>query len=134
MTMMESTHSARICIMCAKQFMSLATFKIHIRVDHAGELKCSLCEGIFQTKRNLVRHLQKHKGEKTNKTNTKLLAGSSSFLCDQCNFTCNAKAPLKNHISRVHGDERPFVCLSIFNYLLITLVHIEPKYPPPKVA
>ena len=46
-----------------------------------------------------------------NRTNTKLLAESSSFLCDQCNFTCNAKAPLKNHISRVHGDERPFVCL-----------------------
>ena len=110
---MKTTHnqSVRICIMCGKQFMSLASFKMHIREDHAGEMKCSLCEVIVQTKRNLVRHLQKHKGEKLNRTNAKLFAKSSSYLCDQCNYTCNSEATLKNHIARVHGDERPFVCL-----------------------
>ena len=101
----------RICIMCAKPFSSLATLKKHNRVDHAGEIKCSVCEVIVQTRRNLVRHLQKHKGEKINKTNKKQFVESSSFLCDQCNYTCNQQPLLMYHVKRVHGDERPFGCL-----------------------
>ena len=103
----------RMCIMCAKPFTSLATLKMHIKVDHAGELKCSLCEVVVENKKNFVRHLQKHKGERQNKTSTKLVAESSTFLCDQCNYTCNQQFQLKNHIERVHSEDRPFVCLYI---------------------
>ena len=110
MSKRNRNHSLRTCIMCTEKFISFSKLKMHLEVDHGGEMKCSLCETIVQNKRNLVRHLQKHKGEKKSVTKVKQLEGRSSFLCDQCHYTCQYQASLKQHILRVHDQDKPFVC------------------------
>ena len=75
-------------------------------------MKCSFCQVIIQTadKRDSVRHLQKHKGEKINANTTKQLKELPLLFCDQCNYTCPQPFALKHHIKRVHSDEKHFTC------------------------
>ena len=115
----EATMSGRVknntsttCLTCLRPFASLSRLREHIESEHEGTMKCSFCQVIIQTagKRDSVRHLQKHKGEKINANTTNQLKEQPLIFCDQCHYTCQQLGTLKHHIKRVHSDEKHFTC------------------------
>ena len=108
-------NTSRTCLTCLRPFASLARLREHIESDHEGTMKCSFCQVIIQTacKRDSLRHLQKHKGEKIHANTTKQLKELPLLFCNQCYYTCQQPATLKHHIKRVHSDEKYFTCSSM---------------------
>ncbi|XP_044737608.1 zinc finger protein 91-like [Chrysoperla carnea] len=90
------------CKFCEKKFKSILTLQEHIRNYHNSsglvyKFLCNQCGLKFRTKYHLNNHLVTH---------TK----ARPFACDKCDKTYPRRSRLKIHVSRVHLNERNFVC------------------------
>ncbi|XP_008849100.1 zinc finger and BTB domain-containing protein 38 [Nannospalax galili] len=101
------TSKPHICELCAKQFQSPSTLKMHMRC-HTGEkpYQCKTCGRCFSVQGNLQKHERIHLGVK-------------EFICQYCNKAFTLNETLKIH-ERIHTGEKRYhcqYCLQGFLYL-----------------
>ena len=112
------------CNFCCISFSSLDVAKKHMKFKHDKnfvKIKCDQCSESFAQKSRLKRHiddvhksLKNHKCKNCQKTykrreslaeHVKIIHESNGIKllsCDICEFRCNQKSQLNNHISRKH--------------------------------
>ncbi|XP_044737612.1 zinc finger protein 260-like isoform X3 [Chrysoperla carnea] len=83
------------CRYCEKSFMSPELLTEHVQVSHKKCL-CDHC-GLRLRSNQLKKHLLTHTKERP-------------YACDKCDKTYRTNFQLKEHVSRVHLNERNFVC------------------------
>ncbi|XP_044737614.1 zinc finger protein 91-like [Chrysoperla carnea] len=83
------------CRYCEKAFLSPEALKEHMEVAHK-KCVCDHC-GLRLRPNQLKTHLLTHTKERPH-------------ACDRCDKTYSQKCQLKQHISRIHLNERKFVC------------------------
>ena len=81
-----------ICGMCSCKFPSATGLRIHMFL-HSGESPtCEVCNGPFQSRKNLKKHMIIHEAIKT-------------FKCDKCEMAFNRRNFLQRHIDTVHAEK-----------------------------
>ncbi|XP_044736951.1 zinc finger protein OZF-like [Chrysoperla carnea] len=99
------THGERdkiACEYCAKIFISQETLTNHVKTYHKNsgpvyKCLCNQCGHKFRSNYHLDKHLLTH---------TK----ARPYACDKCDKTYRTIFQLKEHVSRIHLNERNFVC------------------------
>lgn len=99
------TSKPYICELCAKQFQSSSTLKMHMRC-HTGEkpYQCKTCGRCFSVQGNLQKHERIHLGVK-------------EFICQYCNKAFTLNETLKIH-ERIHTGEKRYHCQFCFQGFL----------------
>ncbi|XP_064131578.1 zinc finger and BTB domain-containing protein 38 [Loxodonta africana] len=93
------------CELCAKQFQSPSTLRMHMRC-HTGEkpYQCKTCGRCFSVLGNLQKHERIHLGLK-------------EFICQYCNKAFTLNETLKIH-ERIHTGEKRYHCQFCFQSFL----------------
>ncbi|XP_013361715.1 PREDICTED: zinc finger and BTB domain-containing protein 38 [Chinchilla lanigera] len=99
------TSKPYVCELCAKQFQSPSTLKMHMRC-HTGEkpYQCKTCGRCFSVQGNLQKHERIHLGVK-------------EFICQYCNKAFTLNETLKIH-ERIHTGEKRYHCQFCFQSFL----------------
>ncbi|XP_050359489.1 zinc finger protein 26-like isoform X7 [Nymphalis io] len=88
------------CQACDRTFASQQTWLLHMKKYHLMERqhKCTRCEKEFFSKRELTDHMVKH-------------TGTREYRCELCFKSYGRLKTLKEHIRRLHPEDRDFKCL-----------------------
>ncbi|XP_062971209.1 zinc finger and BTB domain-containing protein 38 [Cynocephalus volans] len=99
------TSKPYVCELCAKQFQSPSTLKMHMRC-HTGEkpYQCKTCGRCFSVQGNLQKHERIHLGVK-------------EFICQYCSKAFTLNETLKIH-ERIHTGEKRYHCQFCFQSFL----------------
>jgi hypothetical protein len=106
------------CEFCNFTDYVLERVKMHMKVAHESKLRCDLCKFMLSSRKCLLAHrrsphthkcklcptykftpisLQWHKKKGHCEKN------SSSYKCEQCDFTCRSDFNLNKHVTKMHG-------------------------------
>lgn len=90
-----------LCQICAKAFKRKEALDNHaiVHKDLPKDFKCVTCGAAFNSQQYLNRHISRHFAEKKHK-------------CRDCDMAFIDKRDYVVHVSKVHGNHRPFGCSS----------------------
>jgi KRAB domain-containing zinc finger protein len=88
------------CQYCGKEFISLPSYKQHLKTDHVGfkQFTCKMCKEVFSSKNKLLSHKTVHNAS---------VCGNDddiTHLCHTCGRTFNTLSKLRSHEKRIHQD------------------------------
>ena len=88
----EGQKSMLVCDACGKSYTSLPKLRNHIMYDHQHEQKphqCGVCSKRFTSRRDLVRHLERHSAE-------------PKHSCQECHKKFFTRNDMRRHFKVVH--------------------------------
>lgn len=108
------------CQACDRTFANQQTWLLHTKKYHLMQRhhKCTRCEMDFFSKRELTDHMVKH-------------TGTREYRCEMCFKFYGRLKTLKEHIRRLHPEERKFKCVDCgqsFDKTLALKCHISAKH------
>ncbi|XP_034838120.1 zinc finger protein 723-like isoform X20 [Maniola hyperantus] len=108
------------CQACDRTFATQQTWLLHTKKYHLMQRqhKCTRCEMDFFSKRELTDHMVKH-------------TGTREYRCEMCFKSYGRLKTLKEHIRRLHPEERRFKCVDCgqsFDKHLALKCHISAKH------
>ncbi|XP_063236740.1 zinc finger protein 37-like [Bacillus rossius redtenbacheri] len=113
------------CEFCSYHCAIKSNLRVHIRLNHSESktILCSSCDFAASSKREAKEHEKIHADE--------------ILKCGICSYTCITSGSMKNHILKVHPQEKPLVC----KYCPYTCrrhgymkVHVKKKHPDVKIG
>ena len=90
-------HKSLKCDTCLLSFLSSLLLKKHNEKIHEGNQleNCTICEGKFNSKKNLRKHLTVFHEKKEH----------YDYSCPICSKPCSVKNMLRKHVAKVHNDQ-----------------------------
>ncbi|CAH2100619.1 unnamed protein product [Euphydryas editha] len=104
------------CQACDRTFATQQTWLLHMKKYHLMQRqhKCTRCEMDFFSKRELTDHMVKH-------------TGTREYRCELCFKSYGRLKTLKEHIRRLHPEDRDFKCIRTIKIERRTAPHVELK-------
>lgn len=102
------------CADCGTTFTQRSQLVVHQRI-HSGErpYRCQVCWQAFAHSSVLKLHIRKHTGEKPFKC----------LLCTETGTAFSQLPHLKKHMSSIHGQSKPYLCLGCNEFFKTKVEH-----------